>query len=104
MRNPSPISSRASILETKRAHHQQRADRAHAAGTHGHAAVQGRIAHQSLEEQGQQGRGAIEHDAHHGHQQRAHGEVAVAEDADIDQRVLDPEFPGDQEDQRHAAR
>ena len=74
---------------------------ADAARADGHAAVEGGVAHQALQKQRQEGRGAVEHNAHDSNQQRAQGKIAVGQHAQVDQGMRQAEFPTDERDERN---
>ena len=60
----------------------------------------GRVSHQCLQEQRQQQCAPEQREAQHEHQQVRDGEGAIAEQMEIDDRILVPPLPPDHEQQR----
>ncbi len=77
------------------AHHRQ------AARTQHPAAQEGRVAQQGLEEDGQQGQAAVEHEAQHEEHEDGHGEGAVLHQAEVHDGPRLAQFVEHGEDQGH---
>ena len=78
-------------------HHAERPD---AAWGHRDARLQGRIAEQRLQHHRQQHHAAVEHEAHDRHQENADRVAALAEDVQLDDRIIGAPLVHDQPDQR----
>ena len=68
-----------------------------AAGGDGHAGLAGGVAHDFLQELGDEDGGGVEGDSDHEHDELGHGEVAVFEEAEVDDGVVNGELAPEEE-------
>ena len=104
LRSPASISHRASTPFVSSQADEGHGDDRHHPGRREHQPrVQGRVAHQELEELGQEHGAAVHHREHEVGDRRGDREVAVLEEAEVDDRVRVPELVEHRPDQRRDA-